>query len=171
MRRRAFVERLGVAVAGSALGIRPAEAALRLPAPARRLTRIGLELYAVRDAMRRDPERTLAAIRAIGYTEVELLWSFRNFDRSTEQVRAALEREGLRAPSAHIAPETITTDWERSLETAAVLGHEMLIVPSRRARPGPHSTRGTAGQITSIAPVRRLGEPVSGSHFTTSRTT
>ena len=130
MRRRAFLERLGVAVAGSALGIRPAHAAPRLPAPARRLARIGLELYAVRDAMRRDPERTLAAVRAIGYTDVELLWSFRNFDRSTEQVRAALEREGLRAPSAHIAPETITADWGRSLETAAVLGHEMLIVPS-----------------------------------------
>jgi len=46
------------------------------------------------------PERTLAAIRAIGYTEVELLWSFNNFDRTAAQVAATLKNEGLRAPSA-----------------------------------------------------------------------
>ena len=55
--------------------------------------------------MRRDPERTLAAIRAIGYTDVELLWSFKNFDRTPQQVRATLDKEGLRAPSAHMDPE------------------------------------------------------------------
>ncbi|HEY9230159.1 MAG TPA: sugar phosphate isomerase/epimerase [Gemmatimonadaceae bacterium] len=95
-----------------------------------RLDRIGLELYAVRDAMRRDPERTLAAIRAIGYTDVELLWSFDNFGRTPQQVRATLDAEGLRAPSAHMAPETILKDWNKSLDTAKLLGHEYLIVPS-----------------------------------------
>jgi sugar phosphate isomerase/epimerase len=94
------------------------------------LSRIGLELYAVRRAMRADPERTLAAIRDIGYTDVELLWSFGNFGRTTEQVHDALRATGLRAPSAHIAPRTIERDWERSLETARLLGHEYLIVPS-----------------------------------------
>jgi sugar phosphate isomerase/epimerase len=95
-----------------------------------RLARIGLELYAVRDAMRRDPERTLAAIRAIGYLDVELLWSFDNFGRTPQQVRATLDKEGLRAPSAHMAPEVILTDWDKSLEKAKLLGHEYLIVPS-----------------------------------------
>ena len=95
-----------------------------------RLARIGLELYSVRDAMRRDPERTLAQVRAIGYDDVELLWSFDNFGRTPKQVRATLDKEGLRAPSAHIAPEALLTDWERSLEDAKLLGHEYLIVPS-----------------------------------------
>jgi len=99
---------------------------------ANRLDRIGLELYSVRKSMRADPERTLAAIRAMGYTDVELLWSFKNFDRTTEQVRASLDHEGLRAPSAHMAPEVIVdpAGWMRSLETAKTLGHQYLIVPS-----------------------------------------
>jgi sugar phosphate isomerase/epimerase len=97
---------------------------------ATRLNRVGLELYAVRDAMRRDPERTLAAIRAIGYLDVELLWSFDNFGRTPQQVRATLDKEGLRAPSAHMAPEVILKDWDKSLEKAKLLGHEYLIVPS-----------------------------------------
>jgi len=91
--RRTFVQALGAAVATGPL------ASLRA-ARSGRLARIGLELFSVRDAMQRDPERTLAAVRAIGYTDVELLWSFGNFGRTTEQVRATLDREGLHAPSA-----------------------------------------------------------------------
>jgi sugar phosphate isomerase/epimerase len=95
-----------------------------------RLSRIGLELYTVRDAMKADPEGTLAAIRAIGYTDVELLWSFNNFGRIPQQVRATLRRLGLRAPSAHIAPESLLTNWQESLDRANYLGHQYLIVPS-----------------------------------------
>ncbi|MCC6927830.1 MAG: sugar phosphate isomerase/epimerase [Gemmatimonadaceae bacterium] len=96
----------------------------------RRLTRIGLELYSVRDAMRRDPDATLAAVAAMGYTEVELLWSFGNFGRTTQQVRDALTRTGLRARSAHVSPAAILVGWERSLEIARYLGQEYIICPS-----------------------------------------
>jgi len=80
--------------------------------------------------MRRDPERTLAAVRAMGYDDVELLWSLGNFGRTPVQVRAALDREGLRAPSAHVSPAILFVGWERSLDIAHRLGHEYLIVPN-----------------------------------------
>lgn len=131
MRRREFIHRVGAGatiLAGFSSQARAADRAR--PASARRLERIGLELYSVREEMRRDPDATLAAVRAIGYTDVELLWSWGNFGRTTEQVRAALDREGLRAPSCHLAPESLLADWGRSLETAHALGQEYLIVPS-----------------------------------------
>src|SRR2546421_3852532 len=128
IRRRDFVKTLGAAALGSALPPRAPSPDPR--APFRTLNRIGLELYSVRDAMHKDPEGTLAAVRAMGYPDVELLWSFGNFGRTTEQVRAARDREGLRAPSAHISPITLSGGWERSLEIAHRLGHEYLIVPS-----------------------------------------
>ena len=124
MQRRTFVQALGASVAGGPL-LRVA-----ITDKPRPLARIGLELYSVRDAMRADPERTLGAVRAMGYSDVELLWSMGNFGRTPEQVRATLELEGLRAPSAHISPAALTDDWERSLATAKLLGHEYLIVPS-----------------------------------------
>ncbi len=126
MKRRNFLQAIGTTAAGT----------LALPHQLfamDRLDHIGLELYAVRAAMRADPERTLAAVRAIGYTDVELLWSFKNFGRTPQQVRATLDQEGLRASSAHMAPETILSDWERSLDTAKLLGHEYLVVPSLTA--------------------------------------
>src|SRR5690242_7253066 len=111
MQRRLFLQSAGAAFATLIARGRAAVAA-----PTAKLDRIGLELYAVRHAMAADPERTLAAIRAIGYTDVELLWSFKNFGRTTQQVRATLDREGLRAPSAHIAPEILLDPdgWKRS---------------------------------------------------------
>ncbi len=94
------------------------------------LDRIGIELYAVRNAMKAGPEKTLEALAAMGYTDVELLWSFKNFGQTTKEVRDSLKRTGLKAPSAHMAPETILTEWERSLDTAKQIGHQYLIVPS-----------------------------------------
>ena len=102
----------------------------RLTARADPPLRVGLELYSVRQAMRADPEATLAAIGAMGYQEVELLWSFGNFGQTTAQVRASLASAGLRAPTAHISPSLLSADWGASLATAKELGHEYLIVPS-----------------------------------------
>ena len=123
MRRREFVQAFGATFAGAAL----------LPGFAPRtqhLWRVGLELYSVRNAMKADPERTLAAVRAMGYDDVELLWSFGNFGRTPKQVHDTLKHEGLKAPSGHIAPEALLKDWEKSLEDAKLVGHQYLIVPS-----------------------------------------
>ena len=121
--RRTFLHTLGASAVGAAV-------ARRLTMPATRLGRVGLELYSVRDAMRKDPEKTLAAVRAMGYLDVELLWSFGNFGRTPRQVRDSLDHEGLKAPSAHIAPEVLVTAWDKSLADAKLIGHEYLIVPS-----------------------------------------
>ncbi len=128
MQRRHFLALVGTSTA-ALLATRRSNLDAATDSPLK-LNRIGLELYAVRKAMKTDPERTLAAVRAIGYTDVELLWSFKNFGRSTKEVRDTLKKEGLKAPSAHMAPETILTDWEQSLDTARQLGHQYLIVPS-----------------------------------------
>ncbi len=126
MKRREFVELTALAATGCAL-----------PRPfsrgGRQVQRVSLELYSVRAEMRKDPEGTLAAVRAMGYDDVELLWSFDNFGRTNEQVRSALANTGLRAPSAHISPLLLTKDWQKSLDAAAYLGQEYLIVPSLTA--------------------------------------
>ncbi len=155
MKRRAFIQTLGAAAAGG----------MALPSHVRfpkRLDRIGLELYAVRHEMAKDPEKTLAAIRAIGYTDVELLWSFDNFHRTAAQVAETLKKEGLHAPSAHISPIILFVGWERSLETAKQLGHQYLIVPDF----GGETTR-TLDDWRQWPPVPSRGRRASGSPSTT----
>lgn len=132
MQRRTFVATVG-ASAASLLASRTLFADDTAPisaSPAAKLDRIGLELYAVRKAMKADPERTLASIAAMGYNDVELLWSFNNFDRTVKQTRDALKAAGLKAPSAHMAAETILTEWDERLGEAKELGHQYLVAPS-----------------------------------------
>jgi sugar phosphate isomerase/epimerase len=123
MKRRTFVEILGATAAGLLVSKREAMAA-------KRLHHIGLELYSVRNAMRADPDRTMAAVRAAGYTDVELLWSMNNFGRTPQQVLAVLKHEGLRAPSAHINPAILTENWDKHLDDAKLLGMTYVIVAS-----------------------------------------
>ncbi|HEY2853224.1 MAG TPA: sugar phosphate isomerase/epimerase [Gemmatimonadaceae bacterium] len=129
MKRRTFVQVLGATAAGAMLSGRKAGAEPGTRS-ARKLNHVGLELYSVRHAMRQDPERTLAGVRAAGYDEVELLWSMDNFGRTTKQVKDSLKLEGLRAPSAHVNPAILTDNWDKHLEDAHALGMTYIIVPS-----------------------------------------
>lgn len=129
MKRRTFVQVLGATAAGVVLSGRKAGAEPGTTGT-KKLKHVGLELYSVRRAMRQDPEGTLAAVRAAGYDEVELLWSMDNFGRTTQQVKDSLKKEGLRAPSAHVNPAILTENWDKHLEDAHTLGMTYIIVPS-----------------------------------------
>ena len=127
--RREFV---GVVVAGAAgLAIHPYSL---FPRASSRIERIGLQLYTVRDLVKQDFEGTLSQIGAIGYREVEFAGYF---DHTPEQVRAALDHAGLKAPAAHVPFDAITTGWEALLHTANLIGHEYVVVawiPEERRR-------------------------------------
>src|SRR5262249_9915898 len=60
---------------------------------------VGIQLYAVKDALRAQPAATLRAIRAIGFREVETA----GLGASTaQQFRRLLDDADLRCPSAHL---------------------------------------------------------------------
>lgn len=133
--RRGFLGRLAMAVAaaqlGCSTGVSTAAGSAATPAVAggRRLQRVGVQLYSLRDDARRDLERTLADIAAIGYRDVEMLGSMDNFGMPPARIREVLDRNGLRAPSTHVSGNALD-DMERQLDIAGTLGHQYLIVAS-----------------------------------------
>ncbi|HET6761045.1 MAG TPA: hypothetical protein VFH13_03045, partial [Gemmatimonadaceae bacterium] len=120
MNRRAFLTSIGLAAAGTQLACAPS---LQSAAPGRRLRRVGIQLYTLRDDARRDLERTLGDIASAGYNDVELLGSMNNFEMPPARVRQILDRNGLRAPSTHVAGNALD-DLDRQLADAATLGHQ-----------------------------------------------
>ena len=58
----------------------------------------GLQLYSVREQMTQDLDGALAAVRAAGYTEVE---SAALPKKPAKEIRASLDKAGLRCVSAH----------------------------------------------------------------------
>jgi sugar phosphate isomerase/epimerase len=127
MQRRTFLRTLGLAAAASQLGC--ATSGRSVTRPRRRLRRVGVQLYSLRDDAQRDLERTIADIAAIGYRDVELLGSFNNFGVAPARLRAILDRNGLRAPSTHVSGNALD-DLERQVEDAQTLGHQYIIVAS-----------------------------------------
>ena len=130
--RRTFLATAGLTAASLACA-----SGLRSPATgARRLNRVGLQLYSLRDDAKRDLEHTLADIAAAGYGDVELLGSFDNFGMPLAHLRAVLDRNGLRAPSTHVSGTALDT-LDRQLDDARTLGHEYLVVASLPIRGTP----------------------------------
>ena len=83
-------------------------------------SRSGLQLYTVRNLMKKDFDGTIAGVAKIGYKEVE----FAGYDGKTpKEVRAVLDKNGLTAPSAHIPYELDREQdgrrrWRRRMSSA-----------------------------------------------------
>jgi len=91
-----------------------------------KIEKIGLQLYTVRDLMKQDLDGTLSKVAAVGYKEVEFAGYF---DHSPKDVRAAVDRHGLTAPSAHIDYKNLGDKFPEVIEAAKVVGHEYLVNP------------------------------------------
>lgn len=126
MHRRTFVKTLGATLVLPAIGCATPRTATT---GGRRLKRVGVQLYSLRDAAHLDLEQTLADIAATGYKEVELLSSMNNFGMPPEKLRAVLDRLGLSAPSTHVGTDALD-DLDRQMDAAQTLGHEYIIVAS-----------------------------------------
>jgi sugar phosphate isomerase/epimerase len=92
----------------------------------RKLDKIGLELYTVRDLMKNDFEGTLAKVAEIGYREVEFAGLF---DHTPQEVRAMLNRHGLSAPASHVPYNLVDTQWPKALDDAHVIGQSFIVCP------------------------------------------
>jgi sugar phosphate isomerase/epimerase len=121
--RRNFLATLGVAAIGIVSGDAAAGSIL---APRRKLKKVGLQLYTVRDLMKADMPGTLARVASIGYREVEFAGYF---GRTPAQVRALLKRNGLTSPSTHIALDILEKDSVRAFADAKAIGHQWVTVP------------------------------------------
>lgn len=116
-----------------------------------RLGRIGIQLYTLRDLVRRDFEGTLAALREIGFEEVE----FAGYPEGTAaSVRAMLARTGLEAPGAHVDLGRLRDAWPATLAFARDVGHRYVVLASL-----PPSARATLDDYRALAELLdRRGE-------------
>ena len=138
MNRRTFI---GTSIAATlAAAAKPSWAA----DSAHHIDLVGIQLYTVRKAMKKDFEGTIAKVAATGYKEVEFAGIFADnagyFGRSPKDVRAILNKNGLAAPSCHAGYDVVEKKWPEALEAARTVGHSYIICPwideKQRAEPG-----------------------------------
>ena len=118
MNRRTFI---ATSIAAAVAGTRPAWSAETF-----HIDRVGLQLYTVRDLMKKDFDGTIAKVAEIGYKEVEFAGYY---DRSPQAVRAILEKDGLTSPSTHVGYDIVEKKWGETLDTAHTIGHTFVVCP------------------------------------------
>lgn len=125
MDRRTFIETAAAATFASRFAWSASE---------HRLEKIGLELYTVRELLKRDFEGVITQVAKIGYKEVELagyLNDLPNVNPPIKRVREILDSNGLSAPSCHISYNMLSAEnWPKVIEASETLGHKYIVNPS-----------------------------------------
>jgi sugar phosphate isomerase/epimerase len=115
-------------------------------------TRIGLELYTVRDLMANDYEGVLAKVAQLGYKEIEPASGYNNLD--PKAFRALLDQHGLSMPSTHSNyPSGTGAELEKQLEGQQIMGIRYTEIRSTGGRgPGAGAVAGRGDGPSSLPP-------------------
>jgi len=126
---------------------------------------LGLQLYSVRQQMAEDLDGALAAVAAAGYTEVE---AAALPHKSVKEIRASLDRAGLRCVSAHHSFPDLNTQFDELVAYDKELGVQFIICASPGYRmqsptPGPHPPFALDDWHFSADQFNAMGERASAS--------
>jgi sugar phosphate isomerase/epimerase len=119
--RRNFLKMAGTATAATLFTPRFSWAAGE-----HKIKKVGVQLYTVRDLMKDDFEGTIAKVAQVGYKEVEFAGYF---GRTADQVRAVLEKNGLKAPSTHVQYDELDDKFPSVVDFSKAIGLEYIICP------------------------------------------
>jgi len=132
--RRTFIKNASLAAAGTAL------LSDKLFAAPKKIERLGVQLYSVRDAMSKDPAGSLKKLADMGYIHVEHAnYVNRKFYGYTaKEFKKVLADLSLQMPSGHTvmtahdwdnAKNDFTDKWKYTIEDAATVGQRYVISP------------------------------------------
>ena len=135
--RRSFLRNSAMGLGALAF----ASPALQALAAAKYKKLVGVQLYSIREDMRKDPQGTLNALAEMGYKYVEHAnYIGRKFyGWEAKEFKKRLDDLGMKMPSGHTvmgkmhwddAKNDFTDLWKHTVEDAAIMGQELVISPS-----------------------------------------
>lgn len=99
-----------------------AEAALKHPLDGV----LGLELYSLREQLKKDVPGTLAKARAMGFADVEVAGTQ---GKTADEYAALLKKAGLKPQSMHLGFEKLRDDMQGAIKEAKALGVGWVVCP------------------------------------------
>lgn len=88
--------------------------------------KIGLQLFSVRDEMKSDMDKTLKAVKEMGYDYVEFAGFF---DKPAEEIKEMLDKYGLTAISVHQGYEAYLENGQNNVDYLKKLGIKYSAIP------------------------------------------
>jgi sugar phosphate isomerase/epimerase len=113
----------------------------------------GLELYSVREELKKDPEGTVRAVAQMGYQGVEFYAPYFDWSETqTKQMRKLLDDLGIQCFSTHnsssyLSPERIG----RARDMNLILGSKYIVMASSDPKPGLDGWKAVADVLNTAA--------------------
>ncbi len=135
-----------------------APAGWRAAAAARRHIPVGLELYSVRDELKKDLMGTVRGVAKMGYACVEFYAPYYEWTLDyAQQVRKELDSLGIRCYSTHNSPKSFAPDGiGKAIELNQALGAHYIVL----AHPG---------KVTDVAGWKRVADTLNEANGTMAR--
>ena len=127
---------------------------------------IGLELYSVRESLKKDPEGTVRSVAGLGYECVEFYAPYFEWSETrARKMRRLLDDLGIRCFSTHndqryFAPENIN----RARDLNLILGSKYVVMASSEPKPGVAGWKEIAEELNSAAERLASSGLVPGYH-------
>ncbi len=145
--RRHFIKQSAVLLGGALATPSVASSLAMTFSEQKRAKHIGMQLYSVRDAVKKDPKGTLQQLAAMGYKEVEpAAYIYPEaytkrliYGNSAKEFRKMTDDLGIKTPSSHVvfsmkhwddAKKDIGDIWKQVIEDALTMGQKYIISPS-----------------------------------------
>src|SRR6266436_5379167 len=114
---------------------------------------VGLELYSVRNQLKKDPEATVRAVAQMGYQGVEFYAPyFEWIENQIKQMRKLLDGRGIRCFSTHNDSSFLSKEKiERARDMNLILGSKYVVMAWSDPKPGLDSWKTIADSLNFAA--------------------
>jgi sugar phosphate isomerase/epimerase len=114
---------------------------------------VGLELYSVREALKKDPEGTVRAVAKMGYQCVEFYAPYFEWtETQTKQMRKLLDDLGIGCYSTHNDESYLSVqNVARTRDLNLILGSKYVILAHADPKPGPDGWKPVAAELNAAA--------------------
>jgi sugar phosphate isomerase/epimerase len=124
MKRRTFIQSSALAIAGAGLGT-------SAWAAGGYKSKVGLQLYSLRDVIGKDPKGILKSVAEFGYKEIET-YGYKEgkyFGLPAKDYGDYVKSLGMKNMSGHYGIDLVVGSWDKTCEDAKLIGQEYVVVP------------------------------------------
>ena len=114
---------------------------------------VGLELYSVRDELKKDPQGTVRTVAQMGYQVVEFYGPYFDWNESqTKQMRKLLDDLGIRCLSTHNNESYLSAqNLSRARDMNLILGSKYIVQSSTEPKTTLDQWKPVADRLNSVA--------------------
>ena len=127
---------------------------------------VGIELYSVRDELKKDPEGTVRAVAQMGYQCVEFYAPYFEWSEGqTKQMRKLLDELGVRCYSTHNDEKYFSAEnINRARDLNLILGTKYMVQAYSDPKPNLDGWKALADRLNSVADTLQASGLKAGYH-------